>query len=359
MKRRIISILLILIMVFSLAGCGGAGQKEQVATRTVTDCMDRTVEIPADPQRVAVMFASNAHMMAMLDVGDKLVGAPKGVKMDLLMQMKYPEIVDMATPYQEGSINVEELLNINADLVIVRYSTGRNDGEVEKLEKLGIPYVVVDYMNIEEIDEAIMLMGQIFDKQEKAQKYVDFCNDTIDLVQDRVGDIPESEWPSVYHSVNEAIRTDGEGDICPVIMNLAAVKNVAVENGVKAGNDGTYTTLEEIYEWDPDAFICNEYSVTDYIYADTKWAGLTAVQNKAIYTLPVGATRWCHPGSIEAHMGVLSIAYQFYPERFSDFDYKAYIKDYYKDCFALDLEDEMVDQIISGVGMRKSNEPVR
>lgn len=359
MKRRIISVLLILVMVMSLAACGGGAKAEPAATKTITDCMGRTVEVPEDPQRVACMYASIAHMMALLDEGDVIVGTPKGVKMDVLMKLKYPQIEDTATPYQEGSINVEELLNIEADLVLIRYSTAQNEGEIEKLEKIGVPYAVIDYENLEELDEAIMVMGAIFNKEEQAQNYVDFCNDTVEMVQEKVGDVPESEWPLVYHSVNEAIRTDGVGDMCGTIMNLASVKDASIENGMKSGSDGTYTTLEEIYNWDPDAFICNEYSVTDYIISDAKWGGLTAVKDKAVYTLPVGATRWCHPGSIEAHMGVLAIAYQFYPEQFDGFDMNAYVKDYYNNYFGLDLDEDMVEQILSGVGMRKSNEPVK
>ena len=76
--------------------------------KTVTDCSGRKAEIPEDPQRVACLYATAAHMMAMLDEQDKIVGCPNGVKSDVLMQMKYPEITDTATPHQEGSINTEE-----------------------------------------------------------------------------------------------------------------------------------------------------------------------------------------------------------------------------------------------------------
>lgn len=358
MKRRIVGILLILVMLFSLAACGGTGGGASGETKTVTDCAGRTVEIPEDPQRIACMYSSAAHMMAMLDEEEKLVGCPNGVKTDVLIQMKYQGITDVATPYQEGSINVEELLRIKADLVIIRHSTAANEGEVEKLDDLGIPYVVVDYYTIEELETAISVMGQVFGKEEQAQKYIEFTRDTISMVSDRLGDIPREQWPEAYHSVNEAIRTDGEGDICGEIMNLACVKNVSIENGVQAGGDKTYTTLEEIYSWDPDAFIANEYSVTDYILSDSKWAGLTAVKNKAVYTLPVGATRWCHPGSMEPHMGALAIAVQFWPDKFADFDLAGYTVDYYKTYFGLDLDDQTVKNILAGEGMRKSNAPV-
>lgn len=301
------------------------------------------------------MYASTGHMMVMLDVGDRIVGCPTGIKTDVLMVEKCPEISEAAVPYQEGSINVEELMRIDADLVLLRYTTALNEGEVEKLDDLGIPYVVVDYMTLEELEEAVTLMGEVFNKQEKAAEYINFSHETIDMVQERLGDIPRDQWPEVYHSVNEAIRTDAVGDMCGDIMNLACVKSISIEKGVQGGGDKTYTTLEEIYKWDPDAFLANEASVTDYILSDSKWVGLTAVKNNEVYTLPVGATRWCHPGSIEAHMAVLDIAIKFWPEKFTDFDLAAYTEDYYKTYFGLDLDDETIENILAGRGMRKSN----
>lgn len=356
MRKRIFLIGLILMLAFSLAACGGQEQTSE-HTKTITDCMGRTVEIPEDPQRVACLYASTAHMMAMLDEQDKIVGAPNGVKSDVLMQMKYPEIEEIATPYQEGSINVEELLRIEADLALIRYATAEDEGETEKLDELGIPYVVVDYLSIEELETAILVMGEVFNKEDRARKYIEFGRETMNLVSKRLKDVPKNGRPSVFHSVNEAIRTDGKGDICVEIMNLAGVKNAAAEHGVKAGGDKTYTTLEEIYNWEPDAFLANEYSVTDYILSDSKWAGLNAVKEKKVYTLPVGATRWCHPGSMEAHMGVLAIARMFYPEQFADLDMEQYTADYYKTCFGLELDSRTIEQILAGKGMRASNSP--
>lgn len=356
MRKKIISIGFVLILLLSLAACSG-GTELSGETKTITDCAGRTVEIPENPQRVVCLYASTAHMMAMLDESDKIVGTPNGVKSDVLMQMKYPEITEVATPYQEGSINVEELLRVEADLALIRYSTAEDKGETEKLEELGIPYVVVDYLSIDELEKAISVMGQVFNKEEKAKDYIQFSRQTINLVSEKLKDVKKNTWPSVFHSVNEAIRTDGEGDICGEIMNLAGVKNIAIEKGVQAGGDKTYTTLEEIYNWEPDAFIANEYSVTEYILSDSKWEGLKAVKEKKVYTLPVGATRWCHPGSMEAHMGVLAVARMFYPENFADLDMEEYVKEYYKTYFDLELDQSTIKQILEGKGMRMSNSP--
>lgn len=360
MKKIIISLCLIVTLLLACCACDSSGKTSSGETKTVTDCMGRQVTIPKSPQRVACMYSSIAHIMAMLDTEECLAGTPKGVKSDVLMQMKFPDIIKTATPYQEGSINVEELLRIDADLALIRYSTAASKGETEKLDKLGIPYLVVDYRNMDELETAVRVMGAAFNKEERAEDYIEFQKKTIDMVSERLKDIPKEEQPRVYHSVNEAIRTDGKGDIGGEIMEKASVRNISIEKGVESlGGDKTCTTLEEIYNWDPDAFIANEFSVTEYILSDTKWKGLTAVRQGKVYTLPVGATRWCHPGSIETHMAVLAIARIFYPQEFEDLDMKAYTKDYYKTFFGLELDDTTIEKILKGEGMRNSNSPVR
>lgn len=355
-QNVIISIILALMMLITVTGCGGsaAGSGD---TKTVTDCIGREVQVPENPERVACLYATAAHMMAMLDEGDKIVGCPNGVKSDVLMQMKYPEITETSTPHQEGSVNAEELLATETDLALVSYSLAASEGEMEKLDDMGIPYVVIDYVSIEELRTAVKVAGDVFDKQEKAQQYISFFDDTISMVDERLEDVDIEDAPEVYHSVNEATRTDPEGTICSEIMERAKVRDISVDKGTLSTGKNAYITLEEIYNWDPEAIIANEYSVTDYVLSDSKWEGLTAVKEKKVYTLPVGATRWCHPGSMEAHMGVLAVAVQFYPDRFEDLDMKEYTKDYYKTYFDLDLDDQTLDKILAGEGMRVSNSP--
>lgn len=360
MKRKIANILLILVLLFAVTACSSDRQPSgEDGTKVITDCAGRQVEIPQTPQRVACLYATSAHIMAMLDEGDKIVGCPNGVKSDVLMQMKYPEITETATPHQEGSVNVEELMEIDTDLALVSNSLALSDGEMEKLDDLGIPYVVIDYTTIDELQNAVRVAGEVFEKQQQAEAYLEFFDDTMELVDKRLENVDEGSKPRVYHAVNEAIRTDPKDSICGEIMARAKVEDISVSQGLTANGKNAYVTLEEIYRWDPDAVIANESSVTDYILSDSKWDGLTAVKTKAVYTLPVGATRWCHPGSMEAHMGVLAVASRFYPQQFEDFDVKEYTKEYYKTYFDLELDDQMIDHILAGEGMRVSNSPVQ
>lgn len=369
--KKYIPLVLAVLMVFSccmvLAGCGSGGaSSKDVAMQTVTDMDGREVSIPEDPQRVACIYSSAAHMMAMLDETEKIVAVPDGVKSDELMKMKIDGLENLSAPMQDNDLNVEEIMDIRTDLIIVKRDQLLGIGQMEKLEKAGIPWIVVDYESIDELWQCIDLMGDIFKDEEKADAYIAFAKATIADVQERVavtdGDNAEAgsaARPKVYHSVNEAIRTDETDGICREIMEAAGVTDISADKELSTDGNKTYATIEEIYNWDPDGIIANESSVTEYILGDAKWAGLRAVKDGKVYTLPVGATRWCHPGSMEPHMGVLAVAAKFYPEAFSDFDMKEYVRAYYRDYFGLDLDDDTIDNILKGEGMRKSNDAER
>ncbi|WKY48721.1 ABC transporter substrate-binding protein [Eubacteriaceae bacterium ES3] len=353
-SNRILSLLLILLIGLA-TGCQSTAVENSTDTKTITDCLGREVVIPADPQRVACLYASTAHIMAMLDQEDKIVGIPNGIKRDVLMSYKRPDIVDVSVPYSDGSINVEELLATNTDLALIRQSTALNEGETQKLDKAGIPWVVIDYASIDELKTAITVCGLIFSQEVKADAYINDMESVLALVAERVSIITESERTKIYHAVNEDARTDLTGDICSEITQIAGTINVSTEGGnLFTESEKTMTTLEQIYLWNPDAIIANDINTTNYILNDSKWTGLSAVANKQVYTLPVGVTRWGHPGSIEPHMAALFIAKLFYPDLFTDIDLMEKTRSYYQEMFGLSLSDDDINSILSGSGMRIS-----
>lgn len=357
LSTRAVAILLLLCFLFSGAACSGGfgGGRLTGPTKTVTDVLGREVKVPEDPQRVICMYASTAHMMAMLDKGDRIVGAADGVTRDQMMVTKYPEVEQVPTPYHEGAVNAEEVLALDPDILLIKQEMYEKETERQKLDDLGIPYVVVDYYSIDELKKAVRVMGTVFSEEEKAEAYVRYMEDTISDVVNRLSEVPEEEKPRVYHSITEATKTDIVDSLCAEIMKAAGLVDVSAAAGVTDLGKNATVTLEQIYRWDPDAIVCNEYAVTDYILSQPKWSGLSAVQNKKVYTLPIGATRWCHHGSMEPHMGVLYLAQLFYPDKFPDMDLGQTVRRYYAEFFGMELDDATLNKIFSGKGMRESS----
>ncbi len=357
LSRRFTAILITLLLLLTSAGCNGAsgGQTISGPTKTVTDLLGRDVEIPEDAERVICMYASTAHMMALLNRGERIVGAADGVTRDQMMITMYPALEDVPTPYHEGAVNAEEVMALNPDLIIIKREMYEKDTEKQKLDDLGIPYVVVDYLSVEELKTSIRIMGNVFGEQEKAEAYIAYMEQTFSEVEARLQGISETDRPRVYHAITEATKTDLVDSLCADIMDRAGLIDVSAAAGTTSLGRNATVTLEQIYSWDPDAIVCNEYAVADYIKANKKWNGLSSVQNNQVYTLPIGATRWCHHGSMEPHMAVLFLAKTFYPDRFEDVNLWEITRQYYADFFGMTLDDAALDKIFSGRGMRESS----
>ena len=157
--------------------------------------------------------------------------------------------------------------------------------------------------------------------------------------------------------MNEVVRTDVPDTLSFQILDAAGCINVVeTRDELQVDGDKGMATVEQIYAWDPDVVLSNEPTATNYFNTDSKFKGLRAVMEGEVYQLPVGISRWGHPGSVEAPIATLYIAKLMYPDAFADIDIEQEIKDFYRTYFDIELTDEDVAGIISGEGMREARD---
>ena len=200
-----------------------------------------------------------------------------------------------------------------------------------------------------------MVIGEALGETEEAQAMVDYYKNAIERVEKVVEKIPQEERPSLYHSVNEALRTDIEGSLEAEWIGITGVENVSLEDDLFLKKRKTYTTLEQVFVWDPDIIICNESGVNDYILQDPQWSGLRAVREGNVYQIPIGVSRWGHPSSTETSLAILWLAKLLYPDYFEDLDIREEMRDYYYTFYDFKVSEETLDKILSGKGIRAPN----
>jgi len=127
-KLRRTIILLSILAVFLLGACSNTPAvtttpDENIETITVTDSIGRTVEVPEKVERIAALYSFAGYAVCLLGSGNELVGVPGGLQRDLLLVEIFPKIADASTPRVGGTINIEELLRIDPDVVLVRKDT--------------------------------------------------------------------------------------------------------------------------------------------------------------------------------------------------------------------------------------------
>ena len=349
--------LLLLALLLLLSGCRKAPEPAAQTGVKVTDCAGRTVTVPGQVDRVACLYAYTGHVAVLLGVEDRIVAVVNGLKRDQLMQRKVENLDDLPCPYNSGSVNIEELAAAKPDLVLLRVENLADAGEQEKLDGMGIPYVVVDYVTMEDQLYSIEMMGKALGRADRALAYTAWYRDTVAMVRERLSAVPEADRVRVYHSVNEVVRTDIPDTLSYEVLAAAGCRNV-VTSAAELRLDGNkgMTTVEQIYVWDPDAVLVTEPDAAVYFNTNEKFAGLRAVREGRVYQLPVGISRWAHPGSLESPLAVLYIARLLYPDRFADIDMRAELFSCYERFFDITLTDEDMDLIFSGQGMRSPKE---
>jgi iron complex transport system substrate-binding protein len=354
-KLLIIFCLISCIFIF---GCSNShkldSSKSDVETITVTDCIGRKVEVPKEVKKIGCLYAFSGHAVTMLGRGEDIAAVSNGLKRDKMLLTMCPSINEALRPKVNGVINIEELAKANPDVVFVDGDMARNEGEVEKFNKFKIPFLVVEYKNIEEQKYAVKMIGKVVGNLDKAVGYEEYYDNCIEKVSSMVKDIPKEQRMRLYHSVNEASRTDAKDTLPAEWTEISGAVNVSVNDKLKFVDNKYFASLEQILLWNPDVIIVNEEGVDEYIINNEQWENIKAVKNDRVYKMPNGVSRWGHPGSIETPLAILWTAKKLYPEYTEEINLEKEVKNFYSEFFNYDLSDDDIKNILSGNGMRKS-----
>ena len=332
---------------------GSSADTDAVQTHVITDSLGRSVSIPVEACHIAALDSFSGNVAALIGVDDRLMGAPGGVLSNQLLQLLNPSLAS-AEKLSGGNVNVETLLSNEVDLVLVKRDL-YDAGETAKLDKVGIPYVVVDYSTVDGQIDAVRLVGEACggDAADKANALADYYRDTVSLIDQRAANIADGERVSVLHSINDPLLCDGSGSLgADWIARIGAIDVSADETST--GGLGDYTaTMEQVYSWNPYVVVCSTADAANSISSDPQWQGLSAVAQGRVYNLPVSTSRWGQRGDPETFLGMLWLAKTLYPDLYADIDLKRTICAYYRDVIGLEIDDALWEQILSGEGLRE------
>ncbi len=371
---------------------------DAAGSKTVTDMRGVKVSVPEDPQRVVAISRSLIDTtMYIFGEQDKLVGGsipPSYQKGGLYENYTYdgenhrvctwisyvlnPNCLNLTNvggfggPY--GTVNVETIASLEPDILILE-DFGNADEGVEKfldsLEKLEVPVVVLKYpdcykdINVSTIYEEVRLLGEVFNRQDKAEEIVDHMDAQVQLIRKRTADVDEDEKPRVlYFGVwSQAANSGGVGyafgtdTIESVFLeDIVNAKNAYghVGSGVQNGRIGTdIISTEQLLALDPDIIILPTYagyhSPSKICESEgfEKVQDLRSIKEKKVYALaatPVKSER------LEFPINLMIEAKAVYPDRFKDIDLENWIKDYFKKLYGVD--DEKANELMNSMLLR-------
>ena len=353
----------------TLAACSSTGSTASSAssaneevnvpeTVTITDHADRTVEVPTNPDKVAILgiYPLASMLSVYLNSAETIVAmepaSANAAKNSVLIDL-YPEIGDITTDILSGEdLNIEALVALEPEVV---YYNAADTADLEKLENDGITAVAFSptkwkFDVIETFRQWIALLDQIYPSSSKNAKLVDqYSTDIYNMIQETVADVEEPQKVLFLYQYDEnAMITSSSRFFGEWWCKAVGAVNVASD--VQAETANAKITMENVYEWNPDVIVITNFTkaTPDDLYNNAigtdDWSTVKAVQDGRVYKMPLGTYRTYTPSS-DTPMTLLWLAQAVYPEKFADVDVRAEVRDYYSELFGITLTEDQIDQM--------------
>lgn len=265
-------------------------------TVTITDITGREVEVSVPVERVILGEGRQIYFVAALDTEapfKRVVGWRDDFrKADLDGYNEYletfPQMDEIPTfgGMKDGTFNLEQAIELNPDVIIMNTeakSATEESGYIEKLAKVGIPLVYIDFREkpIEHTDQSMRIIGKLLGKEARAEEFVEFRQQQMAKVTDVLDKIEDLKKPLVFVE-----RAGGYSDDCCMSFgNENFGKMVEMAGGNNMAKDiipGTFGTVnpEQIIASDPDQIVITGANWENYVPSGN-WVGLGAGADNA------------------------------------------------------------------------------
>lgn len=237
---------------------------------TVKDVTGRDVEVNVPVKHVILGEGRQIYFLAALDKNnpfEHVVGwrddLPKADPETYEAYLaKYPNIAKLPKfgGMKDGTFDIEQAVALKPDVILMNIdakTATEEAGYIEKLGKVGIPLVYVDFREkpMENTEPSMRLMGKLMGKEAVAEDFIKFRSDSIK----RVTDVLEKENPK--KPVVFVERAGGYSDDCCMSFgNENFGKMVEIAGGINMAKGiipGTFGTVnpEQIIASNPDQII--------------------------------------------------------------------------------------------------------
>lgn len=353
--KKLLSLVLTGVLILSITACGTKNAETSVETRTIIDHEGTEVEIPEKIDRIVLgTWPLAAQLAAYLGSAEKIVGvAPEvmaAAEYGVLGQI-YPEFLDASTKFYEGgTINIEELLKLEPDIVI-----GVSGETAEAIRAAGIPAVSVSVSNweydvVKTTGEWLKIFDGIFGESEKAAKIQAYAEQVQSDITKKVSTLSEEEKKKVmllFTYSDAAMTTSSKGFFGQSWCDLTGSVNVGAEID---GPGSASINMEQVYTWNPDVIMITNFTSAqpEDLYNNSissdDWSTVKAVADKEVYKMPIGWYRSFTPG-VDTAVTLQWFAKTVYPELFADIDINQITKDYFSEYFDIELTNEQVEMM--------------
>jgi iron complex transport system substrate-binding protein len=286
---RVASVLLVVVLVL-VAGCSApaasvvpsADTPSVSATQsttsrsdfpnTVTDDEGTAVAIERRPERIVSLTPGTTEILFAIGAGDRVVATTDADDYP-------PQAVPLTDVGSFGSVDVERIVSLEADLVIAGGNAYTPPDAIGTMRSVGIPVVVVYAPSVAGVLADVELIGQAVGQRKEALQLATEMRTEIDALTDAVEDLPR---PRVFYEVDASAAVFGPADD----SFLAEMVSLAGGDPITSGSATSFEIpLENLVAADPEVIVLGDAAfgaTPEQVAARPAWDVMTAVQTGAV-----------------------------------------------------------------------------
>jgi len=369
--KKVLSLLLALALVCTLAACGTEPTKQTAETDTTetrqeqsaepasettlfTDDCGRQVEIPAGiasivpsgPLSQIILFAIAPEML--VGLSSKWTDSAEGI-----IGEAYYDLPVFGQLYGSADLNVEELAAAAPQLIIDVGEAKKSIVEdMDDLQNLTmIPSVHIE-ANLSNMGEVYRKLGALLGREEQGEKLAAFCERVYDRTQSIMEQVGDNKVNALYILGENGTNVLANGSYHAEMLDMLTDNLAVVENPAGKGS-GNEVTLEQIALWNPDFILFAPDSIYDTAPDTDTWKDITAIANGDYVEVPEGPHNWMgSPPAVQRYLGLIWLTSVLYPD-YCDYDVKAEILEYYSLFYGCDLTDAQYEALTANAFLTK------
>ncbi|SHD76387.1 ABC transporter substrate-binding protein [Schnuerera ultunensis] len=354
MFKRSISLLIVLVLVFSLlVGCNNEAVNEDLGDEEyieIKDMAGRIVLVPAKAEKVFATIPTGTILLYSLNP-EKMIGwnydLREGEKR--FIDEEYHDLPNLGGA-GKNAINIEEMLKMDpAFLIIMEELDEDTISKAEELEEqTGKPVILLD-SDLHKLDEAYKILGKALREEERAEKLGNYCKETMEDIENNISRINKEEKVRVYYAEGpNGLETEPSDSWHAEIIDMVGGENVA-EVELKGDKGKSEVSIEQLLIWNPDLIISWDDERGGYysgIFEDSAWQSIKAVENGEIYEIPNKPFNWFdRPPSVNRILGVKWLGNLLYPDIF-DYNMEEEVKEFYNLFYHYQLTEGEIEELL-------------
>lgn len=333
MKKKLLLIALTAAMLLQTTACGKPA--EPTGPITLNDQCGRTVTLEEPAQTIVSCYYVSSYAVMALGLSERMVGIENKADTREIYHLAAPDFIELPAVGTMKESNVELIASLEPDLVIMPAKLAQ---AAETLTGLGLDVILVNPENHEDLCGMLELIGDACGVSEKADDLIAYYDEQMETLADLTAD---ADKPVVYMGGNSSYLTTAPADMYQSsLITLAGGENAGAS---LEGDYWTEVSYETILAWDPEVIIlpCGADYTVDDILADDQLAGVTAVENGAVYAMPSSLEEWDSPIP-SGILGAMWMTSVLHPDLYEATAFYKDAADFYKEFYGFTPEEALL-----------------